>query len=64
MIGTPEIILITIIFIIVFGVAKIPELAKSIGKAYGEFRKGKLEVEKEIKELEVETYGNNNTRTS
>ena len=30
------------------GSKKIPDLAKSLGRALGEFRKGKAEVEKEL----------------
>ncbi len=48
MIGTMEIVLITGIAIVLFGASKIPELAKSCGRAIGEFKKSKLEVEKEI----------------
>lgn len=46
------ILLIIIAIIFLFGPAKIPELARSVGKALGEFRRGKMEVEREIqKEL-------------
>lgn len=40
------IILIAVIFI--FGAKKIPELAKTLGKAKGEYEKGKIEGEKEL----------------
>lgn len=52
MIGLPEIITIAIIAIIlIFGGKKIPEIARSLGRFTGEFKKGKMEMEKEIKEV-------------
>ncbi|HMB45102.1 MAG TPA: twin-arginine translocase TatA/TatE family subunit [Candidatus Methanoperedens sp.] len=49
--GAPEIILIVIIVILLFGANKIPELAKSLGKATGEFKKGKHEIEAELSDI-------------
>ncbi len=51
-IGTPEILLILVIIIIFFGASKIPELARSLGKATGEFKKAKQESELEMKDFE------------
>ena len=52
MIGLPEIITIAIIaLILIFGGKKIPEIAKSLGRFTGEFKKGKMEVEKELKDI-------------
>ena len=34
-----------------FGAKKIPELARTLGKAKGEFEKGRIESEKELKEF-------------
>ena len=39
-IGMPELILILVICLLVFGAAKLPEIGKSLGKAIGEFKKG------------------------
>ncbi len=50
--GTMEIVLIVVVIIILFGANKIPELAKSLGKATGEFKKAKEEGEREIREME------------
>src|SRR3990172_10476904 len=44
------IILIIIAILLLFGPQKLPELAKGIGRALGEFRRGKLEVERQIKQ--------------
>ncbi len=52
MIGTTEIILIVLVVIILFGASKIPELAKSLGKATGEFKKSQRECELELKDVE------------
>ena len=45
------IIAVVIIVLLIFGAKKIPELAKTFGKAKGEFEKGKIESEKELKEF-------------
>ena len=50
--GMPEIIIILVIIgIIIFGAKKIPELARTFGKAKGEFEKAKIESDKELKEF-------------
>ncbi len=52
MLGAPEIMIIIIIFIIlILGPKKLPELMRSIGRASGEVKKGKKEIEKEIDEM-------------
>lgn len=38
--GVPELIIILVILLLLFGAAKLPKLAKSIGEAGGELRKG------------------------
>ncbi len=40
-----------IIVLLIFGAKKIPELARTFGKARGEFEKGKIEADKELKEF-------------
>jgi sec-independent protein translocase protein TatA len=39
-----------VVLFVLGGSKKIPELAHSLGRALGEFKKGQMEVEKEIKE--------------
>lgn len=41
--GTPEIMLIIFIILLLFGAKKLPELSRSIGKSLGEFKKGQKE---------------------
>lgn len=42
------IILIIIAVLLLFGPQKLPELARGLGRALGEFRRGKMEIEREI----------------
>ena len=46
--GTPEIILIVFVILLLFGAARIPALMKSMGKGVKSFKEGMKEVEKEI----------------
>ena len=46
--GTPEIIVILVIVLLLFGAKKLPELARGVGKSLGEFKKAKDEFEHEI----------------
>jgi len=47
--GTTEIILILVFFALLFlGGKKIPEFARGLGRAMGEFKRGRLEIEREI----------------
>jgi len=55
MLGSTEIIvLVVVIGVLIFGAKKIPQLAKTFGKAKGEFEKGKIEGEKELKDFKKE----------
>jgi len=46
--GTPEIIFIVLIVVLLFGAKKIPELARGIGQSLGEFKKARDEFEREV----------------
>jgi sec-independent protein translocase protein TatA len=48
-IGTTELIIILVIVLLIFGGAKIVDLAKSMGKAKVEFKKAQEEADKEEK---------------
>lgn len=52
-IGSTELIVILIVALIVIGPAKLPEMAKSLGKALGEFRRVSTDVKRTI-EMEAE----------
>lgn len=46
------VLLIIIAVLLVFGPTKLPQLARGIGRAWGEFRRGKLELDKELRDLD------------
>ena len=46
--GTPEVVGILLLALLLFGAKKIPELARGVGKGLGEFKKAKDEFEHEI----------------
>jgi sec-independent protein translocase protein TatA len=56
MIGGMEwvVVLIVVAIILFFGPSKLPALFRSLGRAMGEFRKARLEVEREVREMETE----------
>lgn len=47
-IGMPEMLLILAIALIVIGPKKLPDLAKSLGRAFGEFRRATTELKQSI----------------
>lgn len=47
--GMPEIILIALVVLLIFGGKKIPELMRGVGKGVTEFKKGIKDVEDSIK---------------
>lgn len=46
------IILIIVAIIVFFGATKIPEIFRSLGRATGEFKKGKMEAEMELMQMQ------------
>lgn len=53
--GTPELIIIAILVLILFGAKKLPTFARSLGRSMGEFRKAKDEFEAELHRTVEET---------
>jgi sec-independent protein translocase protein TatA len=49
--GMEWVIIIGLIVVVFFGVKKIPELARSFGKATAEFEKARIEAKKELQQL-------------
>ena len=47
-IGTPELLVIVFVILLLFGGKKIPELMRGLGKGVNNFKKGLNEVEEEI----------------
>lgn len=50
--GMPELIVILIIVLLLFGAKKIPELMNGLGKGVKSFKKGMKEVEDEIEKID------------
>ena len=48
--GPWQIVLLLVVIVLVFGSKKLPELARALGKAKGEFKKGTEEGEQLLKE--------------
>ncbi|MCQ2393190.1 MAG: twin-arginine translocase TatA/TatE family subunit [Kiritimatiellae bacterium] len=48
--GPWQIVLLLVVIILLFGAKKLPEIARSLGKAKGEFKKGAEEGEALLKE--------------
>ena len=51
--GQEWIFIIIIAAVFIFGAKKIPELAKTFGKAKGEYKKGEIEADEELKKLRM-----------
>jgi sec-independent protein translocase protein TatA len=45
-------LLIVAVVVLLFGASKLPKLARSMGSATGEFKKGRQEVEEELQEMQ------------
>ena len=53
-IGMPELIIIMLIVLLLFGAKKIPELMSGLGKGVKSFKKGMKEVEDEIEKIDTD----------
>lgn len=52
-IGIPELILILVLALIIFGPGKLPEVGKAIGRGLSEFKKATRDVENDLKQPEA-----------
>ena len=50
--GGPEMLIILLVLVLLFGANKIPKLARSTGQAMGEFQKGREEIDQELQEMQ------------
>lgn len=49
-VGGPELLIVLAIAVLLFGANKLPSLARSMGQAGGEFKRGREEVEQDLRE--------------
>ena len=54
--GGSEVILILLIVLLLFGAKKLPNLSRSLGKSLAEFKKGKEDLEKEIRNIKSDVH--------
>jgi sec-independent protein translocase protein TatA len=63
--GGPELVIILLIAVLLFGANKIPKLARATGQAMGEFQRGREELEEELDEVSNDlSPDSGTTRTS
>ncbi|MBS1516699.1 MAG: twin-arginine translocase TatA/TatE family subunit [Bacteroidetes bacterium] len=58
--GTPEIVLIAIVILVLFGAKKIPELMQGLGKGIKEFKKASSDIEKDLTSTDDSDKKNSN----
>ena len=51
--GVPELLIILVIVILIFGIGKLPSVAKDLGKSIKEFKKATTSSEEDEEEAEV-----------
>ena len=61
-VGGPEMIMIFVVILLLFGAKKLPELARGVGKSMGEFKKARDEFEREITRSEDEVRRDDDDR--
>ncbi len=60
--GIPELMVILLILLLLFGAKKLPELSRSIGRSINEFKRGKAEGAVEDDESEADKPSADNNR--
>lgn len=53
--GGPEMLVILLLVVLLFGADKLPKLARSSGQAMGEFKRGRDQIEDDIREAAEST---------
>ena len=50
-IGLPELLVVLLIILLLFGAARLPEIARSMGRSVKELKKGLKDVEKDVEDI-------------
>ena len=53
-IGMPEVIVIGLVIVLLFGTKKLPEIASALGKAIKEFKKAGKDIQDEVKDAVID----------
>lgn len=54
--GGPEVLVVLFVILLLFGAKKLPDLSRSLGRSLGEFKKGKEDLEREIRDVEKDMH--------
>ena len=49
--GVPELLVILLIVLLLFGAKRLPEIARGLGRSFHEFKKGVQDIEQHIEEV-------------
>ena len=58
-IGLPEVLLIALVFLLLFGGKKIPELMRGLGKGVKSFKEGMKDVDNDVKDIKKDIEAEN-----
>lgn len=62
--GVEWLFIIIIILVLFFGVRKIPEIARSVGKASAEYEKARIQAKHELEQVQLQKNTNDNATTT
>lgn len=62
--GVPELVIILIIALVIFGPRKLPEIGQALGKGIREFKKSTSEIEDQVKQEFSETSPKESSKES
>lgn len=54
--GGPEVLVVLFVILLLFGAKKLPDLSRALGRSLGEFKKGKEDLEREIRAVENDLH--------